>query len=180
MTDVLIRDAKRADAPAIAAIGQVAFPLAYKGFIPDPVIATAVEQTYSVAAIERLIDQADVDDAHFLVAQRDGVVVGYLHYDSVGPEPELHRIYVAPGQFGGGIGGLLLRELHERLDPGTSYILMVLAANEGAMRFYERHGFVRDREVDGVEHYRLHMGVTHPSDTPAVPALIMRFAKSEE
>ena len=179
MKEVLIRDARRADAPVISAIGQVAFPIAYEGFIPTPIIASAVEQTYSIEAIERLIDAAEADDAHVLVAERDEDVIGYLHYDSVGPEPELHRIYVAPGQFGGGIGGRLMAELHERIPDGTSYILMVLAANEGAIRFYERHGFVRDREVDGVEHYRQHMGVVHPPDTPPVPALIMRYTKAD-
>ena len=179
MSEVLIRDATEADAPVISAIGQVAFPLAYEGFIPAPVIAIAVAQTYSVEALERLIDAAEADDAHFLVAEREGEVVGYLHYDSVGPKPELHRIYVAPGQFGGGIGGRLMAELHERIPAGTSYILMVLAANEGAIRFYERHGFVRDREVDGVEHYRQHMGVVPPPDAPPVPALIMRYTKAD-
>ena len=33
---------------------------------------------------------ANADDAEFLVAERDGEVIGYLHYDSEGVEPELH------------------------------------------------------------------------------------------
>jgi hypothetical protein len=32
-------------------------------------------------------------------------VIGYLHYDAEGAEPELHRIYVNPDEKRGGVGG---------------------------------------------------------------------------
>ena len=57
--------------------------------------AAVVEQTYSVAALTQCITRCgEAGHAEFLVAERDGEVVGYLHYDSEGTQPELYRIYV--------------------------------------------------------------------------------------
>jgi len=105
-------------------------------------------------------------------------VVGYLHFDREGPEPELHRIYVDPMQKRGGIGGALLRELHARLDLGTSYILLVHAENHAAIAFYEHYGFVEQARVDGLSYFREHMGLEFPPDAPEVPSLVLRFTKS--
>jgi ribosomal protein S18 acetylase RimI-like enzyme len=80
---------------------------------------------------------------------------------------------------GGGIGTALLRALHARLTGHHTYILMVLAENEGAIRFYQRHGFVVERETDAVTHYQENMGWIAPPGTPPVPALIMRYYGGE-
>lgn len=106
--------------------------------------------------------------------ERQAAVVGYLRYDREGAEPELHRIYVDPDQKRGGIGTALLREHHRRIGPG-SYILMVAAANEGAIAFYQRHGLIEDARVDAVAFYRQHMAVAFPPDTPPLPALVLRY-----
>ena len=104
----------------------------------------------------------------------DERVVGYLHFDSAAREPELHRIYADLEQTARGIGHLLVEELHRRLPGGSSYVLLVVAANTGAIRFYERHGLQRDHEVDAVQHYRDAMGVELPP-AAEVPSLIMRY-----
>lgn len=165
-----------ADAEAIAAIGRVAFPAVHEPIVGAAAAAAVVEQTYSLEALGACITRcALADDAHFLVAEREGRVVGYLHYDCEAAEPELHRIYVDPGRKRGGIGSSLLRELHDRLGPGTSYILMVAEANRAALGFYRRHGFVEHARVDGSRHYRDTMGVELAADAPAVAALVLRF-----
>src|SRR5712691_10051257 len=114
---VIIRDAVPADAPAIAAIGKVAVPKTYEDIIADEsVMETIVAQSYALDALRACVTRcALADDAHFLVAERGGRVVGFLHYDCEGPEPELHRIYVEPGLKRRGIGSALLRELHEQI-----------------------------------------------------------------
>ena len=171
---MVVREAEAGDAAAIAAIGSVAFPKTYEGFVPEEVIRSVVEQTYSIPALERCIGAcAAASDAHFLVAERGHDVIGYLHFDSAGPEPELHRIYVDPEATGGGIGQALLDELHRRLPEGASYILMVMATNEQAIRFYARNGFTVAREVDGIDYYEEHMGVTFAPGSRSVPCLVM-------
>jgi ribosomal protein S18 acetylase RimI-like enzyme len=178
--DAIVRDAAGADAAGIAAIGTVAVPETYKELIGDQSVMSAiVEQSYALEALRDCVGRcATAKDAHFLVAEQTGRVVGFLHYDCEGPQPELHRIYVEPTLKRRGIGSALLQELHARLDPGASYVLMVVAANRGAVSFYERHGFAEVERVDGVTYMHERMGVDFPPDTPAVPALLLRFTRA--
>jgi ribosomal protein S18 acetylase RimI-like enzyme len=174
---VHVRDAAPDDAAAIATIGAAGFSGSYATILAAAVVDAVIEQTYSPAAIADCVRRCvAASDAQFLVAERDGQVVGFLHFDCEGPTPELHRIYVDPTQTGGGIGAALLDELHRRLPAATSYILMVLAPNTGAIRFYQRHGLQIERDTDAVSHYRDAMGFV-PPDTPPVPALIMRYPR---
>lgn len=175
----VVRDALPRDASAVAAIGKVAVPQTYEEIISDAAVMDAiVEQSYAVHALRDCIARcARAEDAHFLMAERGGRIVGFLHYDSEGPEPELHRIYVDPAQKRQGIGTALITELHRRLDPNSSYILMVVSANRPAVSFYERHGFVEADRVDGVAYMHERMGVEFAAGTPSVPALILRFTK---
>jgi ribosomal protein S18 acetylase RimI-like enzyme len=144
-------------------------------------MAAIVEQSYALDTLCECIARcARAVDAHFLVAERDGRILGFLHYDCEGPEPELHRIYVEPAQKRRGIGSALLQELHRRLASSDSYILMVVAANRPAVAFYERHGFVEAARVDGVAYMHERMGVEFAPGAPPVPALILRFSKQHE
>ena len=174
-----VRDADAADAHSIAAIGRVAVPRTYEDLIQDPeVVRSIVAQSYAPAALRESIERCRrADDAHFLVAERDGETVGFLDYDRAGPEPELHRIYVDPAAKRQGIGSVLLRALHDRLPDEATYVLMVIAANEGAVRFYECHGLVVAEKLNGVEYMHERMGVQFPPGTAHVPALIMRYRK---
>ncbi len=151
---LVVRTAVVADAPSVAAIGRVAFPVVHNDVV-----------TRCTAAI----------DAEFLVAEQDGDVIGYLHYDSEGPEPELHRIYVDPGRKRGGVGSALMRELHARLPPGRQYVLFVAEANTDAQAFYQRHGLVVERKVEGGSHLAIGTKVDVP---PPAPAFLMRYPAS--
>jgi ribosomal protein S18 acetylase RimI-like enzyme len=174
---VVVRDARSTDAEAIAAIGSIAFPLAYASVLRPTVITAVLEQMYSSTAVTGSINRClTTSNAQFLVAEQEGVVAGFLHFDCEGREPELHRLYADPGKTGRGIGAALMKELHARLPIGSTYILMVLAANSGAIRFYERCGLLRERTVDAVKHYRDNMGFQAPNPTE-VPALIMRYRR---
>jgi ribosomal protein S18 acetylase RimI-like enzyme len=175
-SELLVRDAVASDAEGIAAIGQVAFPELHLDLLDQSLIELIVAETYSVAALVECIDRCAASrDAHFLVAERRGALAGYLHYDSDGAEPELHRIYLDPAQKRSGIGSALLGELHARIALGDSYILMVAAANDPAIAFYRRHGLEEEQRVDAVAFYREHMGVEFPPGTPELPALVLRY-----
>jgi ribosomal-protein-alanine N-acetyltransferase len=182
LSETSVRDAVPADAAAVASIGRIAVPDTYKDLIDDAAVMGAiVEQSYALEALRDCIARcARAADAHFLVAERDGKIVGFLDYDREGPEPELHRIYVEPMQKRRGIGSALLQELHRRLAPSESYILMVVAANRPAVAFYERHGFAAAARVDGVAYMRERMGVEFAAGAPHVPALIYRFTKQQQ
>ena len=176
---VTVRDAGLADAAGISAIGKSAVPGTYRDLVDAVVLRNIVEQTYSVEALSACVARCKAaGDAHFIVAEMDDRVVGFLHYDCDGSTPELHRIYVDPALKRRGIGTALLNALHGRLAPGASYILMVIAANLAAVTFYQRHGFAQEAKVDGPTYMSDHMGVSFPTGTRPAPALIMRFTKS--
>ena len=157
----------------------MAFPAVHDDVVGAEFAASIVEQTYSVEALADCITRCSTaDDAEFLVAERDGDVVGYLHYDSEGSEPELHRIYVDPSTKRGGVGSALMRELHARLPPDGEYILLVVEANKDAQAFYKRHGLVIERLVDGPSYYREAMAIETDVPQPTAAALIMRFVPS--
>jgi len=173
---LVVRTALVADAPSIAAIGNVAFPAVHNDVVGAEFAAAVVEQTYSIEALTECITHcANAGDAEFLVAERDSEVVGYLHYDCEGAEPELHRIYVDPDAKRGGIGSALMRDLHARLPPGGQYILLVAAANTDAQAFYERHGLVIETRVDGPRHYSAAMAIEIDVPPPQAPGLLMRY-----
>lgn len=179
LPDLRVRDAKPADASAVAAIGKIAVPATYAGLCDESVIRSIVEQSYALDALRQCISRcADDGDAHFLVAEDSGRIVGFLHYDCDGQESELHRIYVDPARKRRGIGGSLLRELHARLAAGSTYILMVIADNRPAVAFYEQHGLVEQAHVDGPTYMHEQMGVDFPSGTSPAPALLLRFTKT--
>jgi diamine N-acetyltransferase len=177
--DIRVRDATPADAAGIARVGRSALPQTFAELIPDPVVVDSiVAQSYAEEALAECIGRCALDaTACFLVAEEDGRIVGFLHYDELGAEPELHRIYLDPSCLRRGVGSALMDELHGRLAPAAEYVLMVVAANEPAVSFYRRHGLTVDRRVDGVRHMREQMGVAFPPGAPEVPALIMRFTK---
>jgi ribosomal protein S18 acetylase RimI-like enzyme len=172
---VLVRDAAGSDADAIAAIGSEALPAQYAGLVDPAAVAAVVSQAYERSAVTECIDRCQsAPDALFLVAERSRQVVGFLHFDSFGPEPELHRLYLEPRARGAGIGTLLMNALHARLPAESAYMLLVVAGNDRAVRFYQRHGLHVSRLVDGLAYYRERMGVVFPPGTRPVGLVLMR------
>jgi hypothetical protein len=85
---LVVRVALVADAPSIAAIGSVGFPAVHNDVVGAEFAAVVVEQTYSLEALTACIERCTAaDDAEFLVAERDGEVIGYLHYLSLIQSP---------------------------------------------------------------------------------------------
>ena len=178
-SQLVIRAATAADAPAIAAIGSVGFPAVHNDVVGATFAAAVVEQTYSIAALIECITRCgNDDDAEFLVAEDDGEVLGFLHYDCDGAEPELHRIYVDLQRKRVGIGSALMWELHSRLRPGSSYVLLVAEANTDARAFYERHGLIVERRVEGPSYYAAAISLDLDSPPQVADALLMRFTKN--
>ena len=77
------------------------------------------------------------------VAERDGEPVAFLALSAA----TVDHLYVRPGAQGAGIGSQLLELAQERRPDG--FTLWVFQRNEGARRFYERHGLRCERLTDG-------------------------------
>ncbi len=77
------------------------------------------------------------------VAEQDGRVVGFAAIGDV----TLGHIYVHPGAHGRGLGSALLAKAKQRRPDG--FTLWTFQKNEGARRFYERHGLRAAQFTDG-------------------------------
>jgi hypothetical protein len=66
-------------------------------------------------------------------------------------------------------------KLHARIGEESTYVLLVVAANETARRFYARRGLIEERQLpDGRVFFRESMGVRFPPGGDPVPALVLR------
>ena len=83
------------------------------------------------------------DREEIWIGEREGRVVGYLGLG----DARVEALYVAPGEQNRGVGSALLDHAKSLRPAGLD--LWVFQANEGARRFYERHGFRLVELTDG-------------------------------
>jgi chorismate mutase/GNAT superfamily N-acetyltransferase len=135
--EVLLRPAEPDEAEALADLHTAARAAAVPAM---PATVHTPEET-------RVWMRGRVGSSHEVwVAERDGAPVGYAALSAEG-EHWLDDLYVAPGFTGVGIGSALL-ELAKAVRP-EGFALWVFASNEGARRFYRRHGLLELEETDG-------------------------------
>ena len=144
MTPVAVRDARPDDAAQIAVIAGDSWRETYRDIFEPAFIEDFVRRNYAEDDLARQAARAAVaDDRHFLVAERDGSVIGFAQYGVGSSGPELFRIYADPRHYGTRAGAALLHELHARLRGRIeSYRLDVHSRNARALEFYRRQGFV--------------------------------------
>ena len=167
---VTVRDATSDDAAAIGRVAQASWRDTYRDIFEPEFIEGFLARNYSVAALASAAEAAATrDESAFLVAEREGAIVGYLHFGEGSRGPELFRIYADPAHYATGVGSALLVELHRRIEGRVeAYVLDVHSRNERGRAFYDRNGFVT---VGGgaTEDCDLTMRrVLGPSDDPAM------------
>jgi len=96
--------------------------------IPPPV--------HSEDEVHAWFEEVVFPQSEIWVAEHAGLVVGVLVLE----HEWVDQLYVEPGHTGRGIGSRLVAEAKRRRPGGLR--LWTFAANDGARRFYERHGFV--------------------------------------
>jgi len=155
-----VRDARPADAAAVAGVHVRAWQVGYRGLVADDHLdglrAEDRAGRYRFAA-------ADPDAPATVLAVEDGEVVGFV---TTAPSPdagvpaagEVLALYVDPASWRRGVGRRLLAEARARLaGRGCEVaVLWVLAGNAGAERFYVADGWAADglrrrQELWGVE-----------------------------
>jgi [ribosomal protein S18]-alanine N-acetyltransferase len=84
----------------------------------------------------------------FIVASKDGLVVGYVIATSQGREGAIQSIAVSPESRGEGVGEALMRAAMGRLAGKSETVrLLVDANNESAIRLYRRLSFEETGKV---------------------------------
>lgn len=133
--DVVVRPATAEDAEALATLFLDARDAAYPA-IPRPVHPSADVRRW-------LRSRFDREGVEVWLAERDAVPLALLLLEG----DWLHSLYVDPRLTGQGIGSTLL-DVAKALRP-RGLGLWVFESNQGALRFYRRHGFGEVRRTDG-------------------------------
>jgi GNAT superfamily N-acetyltransferase len=147
MTDIAIRPLARADRAQWQPLwqGYLAF---YKTSVPDEVTETTFARFFNEA-----------EPMHALVAERDGEIVGIVHYIfhrstwTEGPYCYLQDLFTAEQARGGGVGRKLIEAVYSRArEQGASRVYwLTQEGNATARALYdklaERSGFIQYRKL---------------------------------
>jgi ribosomal protein S18 acetylase RimI-like enzyme len=149
---VELRDATPDDAEAIATVHVASWQVAYRGLMPDVVLDGLSVDDRAHRWAERLAVRAP--RTHTVLVVDDDAVLGFA---STGPardddDPaagELYAIYLDPRAWSRGHGARVHAGALEslRTDGFTRACLWVLDANERALQFYRRQGWVETGET---------------------------------
>lgn len=132
--ELTVRPATPADAEVMGDL-HVACRLANTGSMPPMVHPREAARRWMRGRLE--------GESTGWVAEREGRAVGYL----VLTGDWLDDLFLAPGETGHGIGATLLEIVKAERPHG--FCLWVFETNEGARRFYRRHGLVELERTDG-------------------------------
>ena len=149
-----VREATATDAAAVARVHLASWRSAYRGLVPDALLDSLNLGERTARWREQLTHRPLGQVTH--VAEVGGEIVGFAaggacrDEDSGSEVGELYAIYVEPGSWRQGFGGLLqtasLESLRERGFAEAR--LWVLEGNAAAQAFYERSGWSADGARD--------------------------------
>jgi putative acetyltransferase len=109
-------------------------------------LATGLDRHGESSAEERRERYAGqmAEGCRLFVAERDGLAVGFVLFDVA--TGYLAQLFVTPEHQGQGVGRALLALARERM--GDEVWLKTPVENRRAIAWYEREGFVKEREAD--------------------------------
>ncbi len=136
---MIVRDAGPEDVAAMAAIYDEQVRTSVATFDVEPVGATVLRAKVAAAA----------GSHHVLVADRDGLVIGYAHSGPFRPRPAYDgttevSVYLAPEARGRGVATALYTELFARLDADDSthtQLAVIALPNDASEALHRRFGF---------------------------------------
>jgi ribosomal protein S18 acetylase RimI-like enzyme len=153
MNQLEIRSCSTADLQALRDIGMATFRAAFETQNNPEDFLSYLEKAFSP---EQLTSELQHPHMQFYFVFQGTEIIGYfkLNTDSGQSEPEaedaaeLERFYVLPEHIGGGLGSQMMQHIVDLVKSwNKSYLwLGVWEMNRDAIRFYERHGFVKYNE----------------------------------
>ena len=139
-----LRPATIDDRAAIREVARATWHDTYDELDADS-IDTTIDEWYGDDALEQALSKPGTA---FLVAERDGDIVGFSHGVVQNDEGDILRLSVHPDHQHEGIGTALYERLREDLQDFNMKRMRAidLASNEGGQRFYEEQGFEQTGE----------------------------------
>ena len=132
--DLLLRPATTEDLPAVADLYLR---------VRETAVPAMPPQIHTVEEVHAYVGGWDLTRRAVWLAERDGEVLAFM----VVEDDWLDSLYVRADAAGQGIGTALL-DVAKGLRPG-GFCLWVFESNDGARRFYARHGLVELEHTDG-------------------------------
>ena len=148
---MIIRKAKSEDAKRVAEINVNGWHTAYKGLVPDDFLDKWQVTEKRIENFKKAIENTD----HiFLVAEKDGYVIGYLNGGknekgkrTIPIDHEVYGLYIDPTFQRQGVGRALLAEFKKQIQD-QQFFLHIMKGNKEAMTFYTEVGGERSPEYD--------------------------------
>jgi ribosomal protein S18 acetylase RimI-like enzyme len=141
--EVTVRPATLADIRAVAEFQTDTWNENYATMVPAEYLAKMTVETREVRWGARI----RAGERRMLLALRGGRIIGAVSFgeredERPGPRLELMSLYISATERSSGLGARLL----ELALDGRGSVLWVFEANERAIAFYRRHGFLPDGE----------------------------------
>lgn len=133
MSIVTIREARKHEADAIADM-----------FTRSRALLSFLPKLHSLEEDKAFIEQVVMKEKTVLVATQSDRPCGFVAFDS----EWIDHLYIDPNHTGKGMGSALLQAVK---DAAPRLRLWTFQKNEGARRFYERHGFTIEAMTDGLD-----------------------------
>jgi GNAT superfamily N-acetyltransferase len=141
---LVLRDADRSDAEAIATVFALSAAWAYERIFPPELLARYTPARQQ----DRWAAHLDSPPAgrHVVAATLADQIVGFVEAGPAVEEPgfgEVHYLFIHPGRSRAGVGGRLLQVAEDRLAASgyQAALLWVFSGNALARSFYERVGW---------------------------------------
>ncbi|HEY9599071.1 MAG TPA: GNAT family N-acetyltransferase [Cyanophyceae cyanobacterium] len=139
VTSLIFRSATQSDTEGIAKV----YLTSRKEFVPFAAIA------HSDAAVHQWIGDILIPDHHVIVVEQNSRIIGMMVLSATEGTGWIDQLYLHPDAVGQGIGSKLIERAKAEL--GSPIRLYTFQENQGAIRFYERHGFKAIQYSDGSE-----------------------------
>lgn len=148
-----LREARRGEELAVAAVHVRAWQEAYRGLIPAEFLDALDPRDRAARYTFEASDPRAPTTVLAIVAE-DGAVERIAGFVTFGPSRdddardlgEVYALYVDPDRYRGGVGRILMAEARRRLREAgfADALLWVLDGNDRAALFYEREGWIPD------------------------------------
>lgn len=145
----MITITKTTDYDTVRKIAEQTWPKTYGHILSPEQIDYMFDMMYNINALK---EQADLKGHHFILAEEDGIPLGFASYEfnyGGAPKTKIHKIYILPETQGKGIGKKQLDYITEKAIENQNTILSLnVNRYNTAYDFYVKIGFEKKGEED--------------------------------